>query len=414
MKTAIVGTGISGMVCGHLLADHHELTVFESSGYVGGHTNTINLDMGTKNYAIDTGFIVFNKKTYPRFLSLMDGLGVKYQETSMSFSVKCEVTGLEYNGTNINSLFAQRLNLFRPGFLRMIKGILSFNKAAKAFLSEQRNETTLGQFIREAKVPDAVVKYYLIPMAASVWSADPRQMWDFPANFLLRFWANHGFLEIDTRPQWYVISGGSSAYIPSLTEKYRHAIQLNTPVKSVRRNGCKVFVKAGSRPEEEFDHVIFACHSDQALKIIQDPSEKEQRLLASIPYIRNRAILHTDPSVLPKKKLAWAAWNYHLAMKDAPTASLTYNMNILQSIPEDHIFNVTLNPRIPIAPELILRTIDYHHPVFTIEGIDQQNAYEKFSGQNNTSFCGAYLGNGFHEDGVVSAIKVCKNLGVAA
>ena len=414
MKTAIVGTGISGMVCGHLLADHHELTVFESAGYIGGHTNTIDVVIESIKYAVDTGFIVFNKKTYPHFLRLMEDLGVKYQETSMSFSVKCETTGLEYNGTNINSLFAQRLNLFRPSFLKMIKGILAFNKAAKAFLAEDRSETTLRQFIQEAKVADVVVKYYLIPMAASVWSADPNQMWDFPANFLLRFWSNHGFLEVDARPQWYVISGGSKAYIPKITEKYRDSIYLDTPVKSVRRSGRKVFITAGSRPEEEFDHVIFACHSDQALQIIQDPSVEEQRLLASIPYVKNRAVLHTDLTVLPKKKLAWAAWNYHLDREGVPAASLTYNLNILQSIPEDPIFNVTLNPRVPIAPESVIRTIDYHHPVFTLEGIAQQNSYEKFIGQNNTSFCGAYLRNGFHEDGVVSAMRVCKNLGVAA
>jgi predicted NAD/FAD-binding protein len=407
LKVAIIGTGISGLTCGYLLHKQHDITVYEAADYIGGHTNTIDVEAGL---GIDTGFIVFNKKTYPNFVNMMDDLGVAYQPTDMSFSVKCEDTGLEYNGTNLNTLFAQRLNLFKPKFLSMVAGILDFNKKAKAFLFDHQSEVSLGEFIATSKINAEVVKHYLVPMAASVWSADPKQMMDFPALFMLRFWENHGFLEIDERPQWYVISGGSRSYIAPLVGGFKDKIKVATGVTKVERRQDQVTVSTESATEE-FDRVIFANHSDQVLKILKDPSEREKKLLKAFPFQPNRAILHTDASVLPNKRLAWAAWNYHLSRVSGPMASLTYNMNILQRIKSEKTYNVTLNPPFPIDPAKIIKTIDYHHPVFTVAGVVEQANYPEWAGERNTFFCGAYLRNGFHEDGVVTAQRVCQLLG---
>ena len=411
MKIAVIGTGISGLVCAHLLARRHELTVYEAASYIGGHTNTIQVKDADQTLPIDTGFIVFNKKTYPNFVQLIEKLGVAYQNTSMSFSVKCEETGLEYNGTNLNSLFAQRSNVFNLRFLRMLAGIIRFNKAAKKFIADNNNETTLRDFVKHAQLNDEVVRYYIVPMAASVWSADPEQMWDFPALFLLRFWQNHGFLEINERPQWCVIKGGSNSYIGPLTRSFSDRILLNTPVTKVRRTIDKVFITAAGRSEEQFDAVVFANHSDQALALLTDPAPEEHELLSAFPYQYNKAVLHTESAVLPRKKLAWAAWNYHLTKSKSGVAVLTYNMNILQSLKTQTIYNVTLNPPWPIAAEKVIKVIDYHHPVFTLAGMKAQSHYPNIMGHKQTFFCGAYLRNGFHEDGVVTALNVCKHFG---
>ncbi|MBP9706142.1 MAG: FAD-dependent oxidoreductase [Oligoflexales bacterium] len=410
MKIAIVGSGISGLTCAHMLHKKHDITLFEAGSYVGGHTNTIEVLEDGKKIPIDTGFIVFNKKTYPNFLRLIEKLGVSYQKTAMSFSVKSEKTGLEYNGTSLNSLFAQRSNIFKPKFISFVLGILDFNKKAKSYLNSNEQNMLLGDFIKKYEIRSAVVEQYLVPMAAAVWSADLDKMWDFPARFLLRFWENHGFLEVNERPQWYVISGGSYSYVKKIIKPFSDKITLNSPVKAVHRKESKVHLETADS-NHVFDAVIFACHSDDAIKILQDGSEKEKKLLNAIPFQKNTAILHSDTDILPKKKLAWAAWNYHLSAQENPLLSVTYNMNILQSLDTKKIYNVTLNPLQEIPRDKIIRSIEYKHPTFTNAGCLQQDHYKNWLGENNTYFCGAYLRNGFHEDGVVTAMNVCQHLG---
>jgi len=412
MKIAIVGSGISGMTAAKNLYTNHEVTLFEAQDYVGGHTHTHKIKSNDGLLNIDTGFIVFNKKTYKNFFRMLEAAGVAYQETKMSFSVKCEKTGLEYNGTSLNSLFAQRKNFFKPSFYKFLLGIGHFNKAAKKFLAHSNAQISLRSFIETENIPKDVVDFYFIPMASAVWSADLDLMWDFPAKFILQFWENHGFLEINDRPQWYVIKGGSSAYIASFTKPFSDRIRLNTPVKSVWRDAGVVTVatKDGS---EVFDKIIFACHSNQVLKILRDIDEAENSLLSSVPYQKNRAILHTDASLLPKKKLAWAAWNYHL--NDSQTskksaASVTYNMNILQELESETIYNVTLNPITEIDKKTVIKELEYEHPIFTLESVKQQDGYAEWMGRNNTYFAGAYLRYGFHEDGVITAMRVANHV----
>ncbi len=412
MKIAIVGSGISGLVCGYILHKHHEISVFESGSYIGGHTHTHTVADGQQTLSIDTGFIVFNKKTYPNFLRLLEQTEVEFQPTAMSFSVKNDVTGLEYNGTSLNGLFAQRQNILKMDFWKMLTGIIRFNKEAKTFLANEPNPITFAEFAKKAKLNDQVINLYIIPMAAAVWSADPIEMWNFPAEFMLRFWDNHGFLNINDRPQWYVIKGGSSAYIKKLTQGFDKRILLNSRVTRVRRQKDKVFVSSALRGEEQFDAVIFANHSDQALANLQDASSLERDILSAIPYQENAVFLHKDAAVLPRSKIAWAAWNYHLTAKTNRRAVVTYNMNILQSLPTEQVYNVTLNPTFEIQRSLILKEITYHHPIFTLAGLEAQKRHKELLGPQNTFYCGAYWRNGFHEDGVVSALRVCDALGV--
>ncbi len=411
MKIAIIGTGISGLVTGYLLHRKHDISVYEASDYIGGHTNTIECSDGEGSLLVDTGFIVFNEKTYPNFCKLLGNLGIEKQPTAMSFSVKCGASGFEYNGTSINSLFAQRQNIFKPKMWHLIGGIFKFNASAKEFLKTNHSDLTLREFVSWYQLNEEVVKYYIIPMAASVWSADPKQMWDFPALFLLKFWANHGFLEINERPQWFVVKGGSHSYVKEIIKGFEDKIQLSTPVKSIHRENNKVYLTTDTETNTTYDAVIFATHSDQALNILDDPTQNEQSLLSAIPFQKNIVVLHTDASVLPESKRAIAAWNYYLPKEQSDLATLTYNMNILQSLKTKKSFNVSLNLPVAIDPSQIIKTITYHHPVFTLEGIRAQERYKDFMGEKNTFFTGAYLRNGFHEDGVVSALNVCAKFG---
>lgn len=421
MRIAIVGSGVSGLVCAHLLHRQHEITVFEASEHVGGHVNTVEVEEHGRKIAVDTGFIVFNKRTYPRFVKLIEDLGVGYQETSMSFSVSCDRTGIEYNGTNLNGLFAQRLNLFRPSFLRMVKGILGFNRAAKAFLADHAAEKptststpmTLRDFARSCRLDGLTESHYLIPMAAAVWSADPGKIWDFPAHFVLRFWDNHGFLEVNDRPQWYVIKGGSKSYVDRLISPFLGRIRTGTPVTAAKRLGNAIELLHG-QGQERFDALIIATHSDQAIRILQDASTEERNALTAIPYQENTAVLHTDDSVLPSRRPAVAAWNYHLPQTSAGLPTVTYQMNILQGLRSQLSYNVSLNPVQRIDHSKVLRRLSYSHPVFLPAGLIGQRQIKALNGRNNTFFCGAYLGNGFHEDGVASAYEACRLLGATA
>lgn len=406
MKIAIIGSGISGLTAAYYLHKNHAITVFEAQDKVGGHTETHSIELAGKTWQVDTGFIVFNDWTYPNFIRLMAELGVKWQDSKMSFSVKCERSGLEYKGGDLNGLFAQRRNLIRPSFLKMIADILRFNQESPQWLNSGDDETTLGHYLAERKFSEAFIRHYIIPMGAAIWSASEADMLRFPARYFLRFFQNHGMLQVRNRPVWRVIQGGSSNYLAPLTKGFKGHIRLNSPIDSVSRDAHGVWLKPRACEAERFDAVILACHSDQALRLLTDASAQEQAILAAIPYQENIAILHTDTSILPSSRRAWAAWNYHLPSQARDAVALTYNMNILQSLSAPQTFCVTLNYPEAIDSQCILKRLIYHHPQYTLQGVAAQRRHAEISGVNNTYYCGAYWGFGFHEDGVRSALNV--------
>jgi predicted NAD/FAD-binding protein len=409
MKIAIVGAGIAGNVAAYKLHQHHDITMFEANNYIGGHTHTHHIQLDDEEHNIDTGFIVFNDWTYPNFIALLKELNVDSQPSDMSFSVKCELSGLEYNGTTLNSLFAQRRNLLRPSFYRMIRDILRFNHQAKQLLRHQETGTTLGDYLQQQKYSAEFINHYIVPMGAAIWSSAPDRMMEFPAYFFIRFFNNHGMLNIDDRPAWRVIRNGSKNYVDKLSAGVRDKILLRTPIEWIRRFDTHVVVKPAGRETMRFDSVFLACHSDQALKILADPTKDEKYILGAIPYQRNEAVLHTDHRMLPRRKLAWAAWNYHILKQNKDRVALTYNMNILQGLQSKHTFCVTLNNSESIDPNKIIKRLEYDHPVFTLQGMQAQQRQQEINGPRRTYFCGAYWRNGFHEDGVVSALNAVEH-----
>ena len=414
-KIAVVGAGISGLLSAYLLSRKHDVTLFEANKYLGGHTHTKTVQSGGKTYGVNTGFIVFNDWTYPNFIKLMDQIGVESEASEMSFSVRDENTALEYNGTSLNSLFAQRSNLFKPSFWFMIKDILRFNKQTVEMVQKDTipEGQTLGEFVKEHGYGDHFVNHYVVPMGAAIWSASVDVMMEFPLQFFLKFFNNHGMLSVDNRPQWRVITGGSQSYVEPLSQPFKDNIHLNSPIASVKRSAEKVTVKTMSGDEYEFDQVVFACHSDQALGMLDEPTQDENDILGAIPYQRNEVVLHTDRRLMPKRKLAWAAWNYHIPQRLSEYAMVTYHMNALQNFtdaPDD--FMVTLNRTAEIAPGKIIDKYDYAHPVFTMDGIAAQQRHSEINNKNRSHICGAYWFNGFHEDGVNSALRVAKSFGI--
>ena len=404
MKIAIIGSGVAGNVVARRLHRAHDITVYEAASHIGGHTHTHSVEQAGRRYEVDTGFIVFNDRTYPHFIALLDELGVASQESSMSFSVRNEASGLEYNGTTLNTLFAQRRNLLRPSFLGMIRDILRFNREAPAMLAERGGELPLGELLARGRYGRAFVEHYIVPMGASIWSSDPASMLEFPARFFVRFLHNHGMLTVNDRPVWRTIRGGSARYVETLTAPFRERIRLNTPVEWMRRLPGSVIVKARGSEALRFDAAFLSCHSDQALRLLADPSRVERDVLGAIPYQTNEAVLHTDTRLLPKRRLAWAAWNYHVLPEDRGPIALTYNMNILQRLDAPTPFLVTLNRSEVIDPARVIKRITYHHPLFTPSSVAMQARQRELNGAHRTYYCGAWWSNGFHEDGVVSAL----------
>jgi uncharacterized protein len=406
MKIAVIGSGISGMVCARLLNKAHDVTVFEANDYIGGHTHTVDVELGGEKHAVDTGFIVFNRKTYPNFDRILNELGIESIETKMSFSVKCDKTGLEYNGTSPNGLFAQRRNLLSLKFWRMLRDIFRFNKEGNAFLEQHADEDiSVGEFLESGRYSPQFAQNYLMPMGAAVWSCPFETFEKFPIRFICEFYHNHGFLQIRDRPMWRTIIGGSRKYIEQITKPYLDKIRLNCPVQHVSRHEDHVRVVT-ENSDEQFDEVVFACHSDTALQILDDADDLERELLSAFPYSQNSAVLHTDTSILPKARRAWAAWNYHLTHDREASASVTYDMSILQHIKSQHEFCVTLNEDDAIAPDKVLGRYQYSHPIFTLNRAKIQARHNEVIRRRLTSYCGAYWRNGFHEDGVVSALAV--------
>lgn len=408
MNIAIIGAGISGLTAAYYLREKHNITVFESAPRIGGHTATVDIEHQGRDYAIDTGFIVYNDWTYPRFIELIDALGVDTQATEMSFSVRCDSSGLEYGGNNLNTLFAQRRNLLRPNFHRMLHDILRFNREAVRDLESGSiaADTTLGEYLTENRYGDAFTYQYLLPMGCAIWSASTESMIEFPLLFFTRFFNNHGLLSVNDRPQWRVISGGSKNYLEPLTRDFRDSIQLNARISSVRRRQDAVELVLANGRIQSFDQVIFGCHSDQALQLLSDATQAERDALTAILYQSNEVVLHTDDALLPQRRLAWSSWNYWLRERYQQRAVLTYDMNILQGIESDATFCVTLNATEAIDPNKIIETFNYSHPVFSLDSVAAAAKIDNFNGLNRSWFAGAYLGNGFHEDGVVSGRRV--------
>ncbi|MEG0008343.1 MAG: FAD-dependent oxidoreductase [Aeromonas sp.] len=410
-RIAIVGSGISGLTAGYLLHRHHEIQLFEAAPVLGGHTATVDISQDGHSHAIDTGFIVFNDRTYPNFLKLLAKIGVARQPTEMSFSVKS--AGLEYNGHSLASLFAQRSNLLRPRFYRFIAEILRFNRQARRWLATPQTEDaepTLGAFLQQGGFSDYFARHYILPMGAAIWSSTLADMRAFPLGFFLRFFDNHGLLSVTNRPQWYVIPGGSREYITPLTAGWQPQIRLACPVQGIRRVTGGVQIQS-PRGEEPFDEVILACHSDQALALLADASVQERQILGGIAYQANEVWLHTDVAALPKRRKAWASWNYQLDGDEQARPLVTYSMNILQGLESGREFCVSLNPVGKVDERKVLRRFVYHHPVFNQGVLAAQGQRGEICGRQHTHFCGAYWYNGFHEDGVRSALDVARRFG---
>jgi predicted NAD/FAD-binding protein len=413
MRIAIVGAGVSGLVAAHLLARDHEIVVYEAGAHAGGHTNTVRVDTADETHQIDTGFIVFNDRNYPNFERLLNRLRVAWQPSEMSFSVADEHGAFEYNGASPNGVFATRALLRELWFHRMLTEIPRFQRAARALLASDEDGPSLSSWLEAQRFSAPFVERLIVPQAAAVWSADPCQMGSFPARFLAEFFDNHGMLSLLGRPRWRVVRGGSARYVEALTRPFAHRIRLAAPVNEIRRGDDHVEVRARGQEAERFDQVVIASHSDQALAMLADASAREHEILGAIPYQRNQAVLHTDVRLLPRRRRAWASWNYHLLDEPQSRATVTYHMNRLQSLRSRHEFLVTLNRSEAIEPVHVIKTFEYDHPVFTTGGIAAQRRIAEISGQRRTHYCGAYWGFGFHEDGVASALRVAEAFGVA-
>jgi len=404
VRIAVIGTGIAGNVAAYKLSAEHDVTVYEANGYPGGHTNTVDVEEGGRRLAIDTGFIVFNDRTYPNFIALLDELGQDARNSEMSFSVQAPGVGLEYCGSTLNGLFADRRKLLSPSFHRMIRDILRFNRTALDSLETEDGDATIGAYLERHGYGVAFRNHYLVPMAAAIWSAEPVAINDMPLRFLVQFFHNHGLLQLKDRPVWKTISGGSREYVGKLTAPFADRIRLNTPVRGLRRFADRVDVYTDVSAPESYDAVFLACHSDQALVLLEDSDELEQTVLSAIRYQDNEAVLHCDESLMPSRRRAWASWNYHVPANAREHVAVTYNMNILQGLNAKRQYLVTLNHGEAIDERRILRRVQYQHPVFSLEAVAAQSRQAELNA-GRTYFCGAYWRHGFHEDGVVSALN---------
>ncbi|MDP6969437.1 MAG: FAD-dependent oxidoreductase [Gammaproteobacteria bacterium] len=414
MKIAVIGGGISGNTVAYHLHKQHDLTLFEAGEHLGGHTHTHTVEWGGQSLAIDTGFIVFNDRTYPLYKHLLTELGVASRKTQMSFSVTNKGSGLEYNGHNLNSLFAQRSNIFNRQFYLMLKDILRFNRQARELARSMQDNLSLGELLQQEAYSELFIHNYILPMGAAIWSTDPDTMLKFPARFFIRFFDNHGLLDLRNRPQWYVVANGSARYVEAMSAGYKHQVHLNTPVEWLRRELNDVVVKPAGQPEQRFDRVFLATHANQSLAILgQQATPKERQVLASIPYQRNEVLLHTDASLMPGNRRAWAAWNYQIAYDDSTTrqqqVTVTYHMNCLQGLDTKQDFFVSLNASEQVDPDKVIKHLHYEHPVFTAQGVSMQTQQATLN-SGPVLFCGAYWGKGFHEDGVASAMAAISHL----
>ncbi len=408
MNVAVIGAGVSGLVAARELCRRHQVTVFEAGGAPGGHARTVEVACGARRYAVDTGFVVFNHRTYPQFRRILSELGVATQPSEMSFSVRCDRSRIEYSGASLNTLFAQRRNLLRPTFLRMLRDYLRFNRSAAGLLTSD-DRRTLGEYLESAGFSRAFRELYLLPIGAAIWSADPARFGRMPLRAFVRFFHSHGLLGIWGKPRWRSVSGGAGRYVEALARPFRDRIQLRAPVTRIQRRRGHVTVRAGGA-ETRFDHVLVAAHSDQALRMLADPSQTEHEVLGAIRYQTNDAALHTDTRLLPRRRRAWASWNYYVPHGQAVGVPTTYNMNRLQRLDAPQTYCVTLNQTDRIDPAAVIRRLTYHHPVFTHAALAAQERWADVNGVRRTWFAGAYWRHGFHEDGVVSGLRAARAL----
>lgn len=414
MRIAVVGAGVSGCLVARLLASRHEVVLFEASDYPGGHANTVDVTIDRRQTAVDTGFMVFNHRNYPNFCRLLRLLEVPSQPSDMSFSVRDENTGLEYQGSSLNGLFAQRRNLARPKFLAMLGDILRFNKIAMAVLNSggPSDDLSVEQFLASCRVGRQFRELYFLPMAAAIWSCSTDAIRSFPAKFMLGFFANHGLLQLRDRPQWRTIVGGARTYLEALLQPISYALRLRTRIASVARSSEAVEVLTVDGEEEMFDQIVFATHADQTLRMLTDASSNESEILGSFPYKSNNAVLHTDQRLLPERRRTWASWNYRVTGADSDLVSVTYDLRRLQRLPLPRPLLLTLNSTDNVASSSIIRSFNYHHPAYDVRSIAAQNRYSEIGGVRRTHYCGAYWGYGFHEDGVNSALRVAASFGI--
>jgi uncharacterized protein len=413
MKIAIVGTGISGLVAAHRLHREHEIVVYEAGARLGGHSNTVRVELGEETHDVDTGFIVFNDRNYPEFEALLDELGVATQPSHMGFSVSDGRGRFEYSGTPLG-IFARPAHLLSPSFLRMLVQWRRFNREAQTLIGMDETGPPLGHWLQQQGFSRQFIERLIVPQASAVWSANPEQMWSFPASFMAEFFDNHGMYSLRKRPRWRTVSGGSTRYVEAIAAPWRDCVRLRAAVRRIERLPGAVRVEADGCESEDFDEVVIATHSDQALALLGDPSAAEREILAAIPYQRNEAVLHTDTSLLPRRRRAWASWNFHLTGAPAGATTVTYWMNNLQRLRSEHEILLTLNRSEEIDPGKVLRRISYEHPVYTTAGVGAQARQSEISGgAGRTHYCGAYWGWGFHEDGVVSALRACEGIAAA-
>jgi predicted NAD/FAD-binding protein len=412
MRIAIVGSGIAGLASAWLLSRQHEVVLFEANDYLGGHTHTHEIELHGRRWSVDSGFIVHNPAHYPLLSALFGELGVASQPTTMSFSVRDEASGLEYNATDLDALFCQRRNLFSPRFWGMLRDLMRFYREAPALLDQSGEGPTLGDYLDAGGYGAMFRDLHLVPMASALWSSPSSRILSFPAKYLLQFMANHQMLQVEGRPQWRVVRGGSNAYVKALRARWRVQERLSTPVRMVLRDadGVTVFTDAGA---ERFEQLVLACHSDQALRLLSDAVDRERSILGAMPYQANETVLHTDASLLPRRRKAWAAWNAFVPRAADDVCTVSYCMNLLQGLDAPEPFVVTLNRTDAIDPAKILRRMQYHHPIYSHASVSAQTRKAEIQGQRRTWFAGAYWGWGFHEDGMRSAVEVARALGVA-
>jgi predicted NAD/FAD-binding protein len=408
-RIAVVGTGISGMSAAWLLSQRHDVTVYERDGRLGGHSNTVEVDTPDGVVPVDTGFIVYNEKTYPNLTALFAHLDVPTHPSEMSFAVSLKEGELEYSGSSLNGLFAQRSNVFRPRFWSMLNDLWRFYREAPRDLSSLDDLSSLEQYLDAGYYGEVFRSDHLLPMAAAIWSASPGLMLQYPAASFIRFHDNHGLLRLRNRPQWRTVAGGSRTYVDALTHRFKDAVRLANGVTAIRRQPEGVEVRDCSGRADHFDDVVIATHADQALALLEQPTTQERNLLGAFRYSQNRAVLHSDPALMPQRKAAWASWNYIGGKGTAETPTVTYWMNALQHLATAQNLFVTLNPL--VEPQQVLREEHYDHPIFDAAAMGAQRRLWSLQGGNHTWFCGSYFGAGFHEDGLQSGLAVAETLG---
>jgi uncharacterized protein len=416
-RIAVIGIGVAGLTAAHLLSRQHKVTLIEKNDYLGGHTNTIEVpdgpDAGTP---IDTGFIVYNDKNYPTFIRLLDTLGVQTRASDMSFSFSSLKESVAYSSSVPNGLFANRFSLVRPSHYQMICDIITFNQRATTDLEHGELEgETLGSYLKPLNLSKAFLSHYLIPMGAAIWSTPPNQMLNFPVETFVRFFFNHGLLAFSGRPNWRTVVGGGKSYVRAFLSQFKGEVKTRTHVKAVLRGYNEVTISFQGSASEQFDYVVLGTHANEAVGLLSDATEDEKRLLGAWTYTKNHAVLHTDESVMPWVKRAWASWNYNLEglSGEERAVSVTYHMNRLQALNTKQQYFVTLNRKIPVVSDAIIREIDYTHPSYTFESAATQADLPKLNGKNRTFFCGSYFGYGFHEDAVKSGLRVAEYFGIS-